>query len=313
MLRTALAATLALMLLVGEIPTMGAPDPTKTTAEVLGYGSKDRLLIINADDFGMSHAANLAVFDAFEHGVLTSTTIMMPTAWVKEAAEWIHAHPQADVGIHLTHTSEWGKYKWGPVAGRSVVPGLVAPDGYLWPSEREVWAHATPHEADLEARAQIEMARKLGIEPTHIDSHMGTMQLNRVFWEVYLKLGVDYKLPQRQAGRVVYEVNGGHGMKEAEKASGVLGPDTLILNAGARKSVAEVPEVLNRILRNLTPGVTELYLHPAFDGPEMQAITGTHAYRDAEYRWLVAPETKQLINELGIKLIGYRELLKAMR
>lgn len=282
-------------------------------AELLGYQATDRLLIIHADDMGMSHATNLAIFDAFERGVLTSASIMMPTAWVKEAVLWLQDHPRADVGVHLTHTSEWGGYKWAPVAGRRAVPGLVGPDGYMWPDVAAVWAHATLQEAEIEARAQIEYAQALGIDVTHLDSHMGTLQLDPRFWEVYLKLSVTYRLPQRQASRELYDLLGARGRKQAEQAAGVFGPDYLIYGLPEPQTPAQVPAYYETILRNLKPGVTELYLHPALDGPEMQAISGTHARRDADYRWLVDPRTRALINELGIKLIGYRELREAMR
>ena len=287
-------------------------DLTKPLAELLGYKATGRILIINGDDLGMSHATNLAIFDALENGVLTSATVMMPTAWVKEVALWVKEHPEADIGVHLTHTSEWRNHKWAPIAGRTAVPGLLAPDGYFWPDCESVWSGATPQEADIEARAQIDYAKQLGIKPTHIDSHMGTMQLHPEFWEVYLKLSVDYKLPQRQASKELYDAFGAKGRKEAERAAGVLGPDYLIYGLPEPKDLSEIPEHYNNILRNLKPGVTELYLHPALEGPEMQAISGSHARRDLDYRWLMDPKTRQLIEELGIKLIGYRELRAVM-
>lgn len=290
-----------------------AADAERSLAELLGYEPTDRVLIINADDFGMSHATNLAIFDAFERGVLTSATVMMPTAWVKEVALWAKDHPEADIGVHLTHTSEWKNYRWAPIAGRSAVPGLLAADGYMWPDERDVWQNATAQEAQIEARAQIDYAIKLGLSPTHIDSHMGTLQLQDEFWKVYLNLAADYRLPQRQASEEMYALLGAGGRKAAERAAGVLGPDHLIHGLPTPKDPAQMSEFYNGILRRLKPGVTELYLHPALDGPEMKAISGTHARRDADHKWLVDPATRRLIDELGIKLIGYRPVLQAMR
>lgn len=306
------AGLLLLPLALYVCPLLAA-DADKSIPELLGYPPETKLLIINADDFGMSHATNLAVFDAFERGVLTSATVMMPTAWVKEVALWVQEHPEAAVGVHLTHTSEWKNYKWAPVAGRAAVPGMLGPDGYMWAGEEDVWAHATPQEAMVEAQAQIEYALSLGIQPTHIDSHMGTMQLHPDFWQVYLELSKDYRLPQRQASRELYSALGATGRKEAEREAGVLGPDVLVYTLPNPKTLADVPELYNNVLRSLKPGLTELYLHPAIDGPEMQAIAGSHARRDADYRWLVDPQTRELIDELGIKLISYRDLKEAMR
>ena len=290
-----------------------AIDADKSTAELLGFEPTDRVLIVHADDLGMSHATNVAVLDAFENGVLTSASIMMPTAWVKEVALWVKDHPDADIGVHLTHTSEWSRYRWAPIAGRAAVPGLLAPDGYIWGECEEVWANATPEEAEIEGRAQIDYAIKLGINPTHIDSHMGTMQLNEDFWKVYMKLAVDYNLPQRQASAELYNLMGATGRKEKERAAGVLGPDHLIHGLPMPKDAGDMADFYNGILRRLKPGITELYLHPAIDGVEMQAISGTHARRDADYRWLIDPNTRKLIEQLDIKLIGYREIMDAMR
>jgi chitin disaccharide deacetylase len=308
------------MMLMACLSLLSATPPARATdltarplVELLGYAATDRLLIINGDDLGMSHATNQAIFDAMEHGVLTSATLMTPTAWVKEVALWAAQHPEADIGVHLTHTAEWKLYRWGPVAGRGAVPGLVGPDGYLWPECEDVWAHATPAEAETEAHAQIEMARQLGIDITHLDSHMGAIQTNPAFWQVYLKLAGDYQLPQRQASAETYESYGFAGLKTIEKQAGVAGPDVLMVGLPSPATLADVPELYNDVLRNLKPGVTELYLHPALDGPEMQAICGSHARREADYRWLVDPRTRQLISNLGIKLIGYRPLRDLMR
>lgn len=310
-MRTVLAGLIFLLLVLCS--TAFAQDPPDTVNAMLGYPPEARLLIINADDFGMSHNTNLAIFEAFERGVLTSATLMMPTAWVKEAVDWAREHPDANVGVHLTLTSEWRRYKWGPVAGRDKVPGILDPDGYMWPDCEPVWEHATPAEAEIECRAQIDLARKMGLDPTHIDAHMGTMQLHPLFWEVYLKLSQEYKLPQRQASSAMYAMFGAPDRKQQEREAGVLGPDVLIHGVPLPPDPAQLGEAYNNILRNLKPGLTELYLHPALDGPEMQSISGSHQRRHADYEWLINPATRALIDELGIKLISYRELRQAMQ
>ena len=172
-------------------------DYVAPLAERLGYKATDRLLIINGDDVGMCHTANLATIDCMEHGLLTSATIMVPCPWFTEIARYAKAHPEKDFGIHLCHTSEWQTYRWGPVAAKSMVPGLVDPEGYLWRDESDVWKHSSPEQAEAEAHAQIKMAMAAGVDVTHLDSHMGALQLDPRYHEVYVKLAKEFNLPLR--------------------------------------------------------------------------------------------------------------------
>jgi len=194
-----------------QAPAASAPSATRSLAERLGYTATDRLLIVNADDVGMSHAANAATIAGMERGVISSGSIMVPCPWFEEIAAYARATPAADFGLHLTHTSEWKVYKWGPVAGRSVVPGLVTPQGYLWPDVQSVYAHATPKEALQEARAQIRKALDAGIDVTHLDSHMGALQYDMRFHQVYRQLAQEFDLPIRMGNQdVLTQMGGGH-------------------------------------------------------------------------------------------------------
>src|SRR5713226_4590491 len=173
----------------------------QSLAERLGYKPTDKLLIVNGDDVGMCHAANLGTIECLEHGLMRCATIMVPCPWFPEIAAYAKAHPDKDFGIHLCHTSEWGKYRWGPVAEREKVPGLIDEQGYLWRDVPDVYAHATPQEALLEGRAQIRRALAAGIDVTHLDSHMGTLQLNPQYIEIYLQLAAEFNLPVRMASQ----------------------------------------------------------------------------------------------------------------
>ena len=162
-------------------------------------------MIINGDDTGMCHAANEATFDALERGLLTSATIMVPCPWFNEVANYARRHPDKNFGIHLCHTSEWGLYRWGPVAPRAKVPGLIDPEGCLWRSVEEVYAHSSPAEALEEARAQIKKALAAGIDVTHLDSHMGTLQYDLRYLDAYLQAAVEFALPVRMASQATLE------------------------------------------------------------------------------------------------------------
>ncbi len=168
---------------------------TKTFAERLGWPKGARVLILHVDDAGMSHDSDEGVEMALSEGVSTSTSVMMPCAWVPEIVKYIKDHPGTDAGLHLTLTSEWDNYRWGPLAGKAMVPGLVDKQGCFWPSVGAVYFRASADEVDKEIRAQLDRALSMGFKPTHLDSHMGTLFAKDAFMEKYLKLGIEKQIP----------------------------------------------------------------------------------------------------------------------
>ena len=168
---------------------------TKTFAERLGWPKGARVLILHVDDAGMSHESDEGVEMAIGKGVATSTSVMMPCAWVPEIVKYIKEHPDLDAGLHLTLTSEWDNYRWGPLAGKTAVPGLVDKQGDFYSSVMAVYFHATPEEVDKEMRAQLDRAMSMGFKPTHLDSHMGTLFAKDAYMEKYLKLGIEKQIP----------------------------------------------------------------------------------------------------------------------
>jgi predicted glycoside hydrolase/deacetylase ChbG (UPF0249 family) len=167
----------------------------KTYAEKLGWPKGARVLILHVDDAGMSHDSDEGVETATSAGVSTSTSVMMPCPWVPEIVAYIKTHPQLDAGLHLTLTSEWEHYRWGPLAGKTNVPGLTDQQGDLYPTVEAVYLHATAEEVDKEIRAQLDRALRMGFKPTHLDSHMGTLFAKEAFLEKYLKLGIEKQIP----------------------------------------------------------------------------------------------------------------------
>jgi predicted glycoside hydrolase/deacetylase ChbG (UPF0249 family) len=174
---------------------IASAQQTKTYAEKLGWPKGARVLILHVDDAGMSHESDEGVEMAITQGVATSTSVMMPCPWVPDFKQFIDKHPSTDAGLHLTLTSEWSHYRWGPLAGKAAVPGLVDKEGCLWPSVAAVYFKATPDEVDKEIRAQLDRALTMGFKPTHLDSHMGTLFARPEFLDKYLKLGIEKQIP----------------------------------------------------------------------------------------------------------------------
>src|SRR5262249_48123349 len=193
------AISLAIVAKPGE-PNAGSHSTAqspRTPLERLGYPADAKLLIVHGDDLGMAHSINAATTKAFESGLVNSGSIMVPCPWLPEIAEYARGHRDADLGLHLTLTSEWRSYRWGPVLGKERVASLLGQDGYLYLTEREAASHANAKEVEAEIRAQIDRARAFGINPTHLDSHMGTLYQNRDLFETLLRVARDNKLPVR--------------------------------------------------------------------------------------------------------------------
>jgi predicted glycoside hydrolase/deacetylase ChbG (UPF0249 family) len=166
-----------------------------TYAEKLGFPKGSKVIILHIDDIGMSWDSNQGAIQAMEKGVANSLSIMMPCPWVPGFVHYLKEHPDTDAGLHLTLTSEWKDYRWGPLSGRPAVPGLVDPEGALWRSVEQVAKNASPDEVETEIREQIKRARDMGFEPTHLDSHMGTLFATPQFLERYIKVGIETRIP----------------------------------------------------------------------------------------------------------------------
>ncbi len=166
-----------------------------TVQEKLGYPADARLLVIHADDFGMAHSVNRAIFEAFENHWITSASILVPCPWFPEVVAWAKEHPDADLGIHLALNSEWKPFRWGPISAAEKVPSLLDPDGYFTFEETDVAAQAKVPEVEIELTAQIERARKMGIHISHLDTHMGALMKTAPLVEEYQRLGREQGLP----------------------------------------------------------------------------------------------------------------------
>ncbi|MFZ0732337.1 MAG: polysaccharide deacetylase family protein [Candidatus Sulfotelmatobacter sp.] len=285
---------------------------TKTVAERLGYPADSKLLIIHADDLAVSHSQDIASFDALNRGAATSASIMVPCPWLTEVADYAKAHPGADLGLHLTLTSEWKTYRWGPVASTNTVPSLLDPDGYLWPETEPAVQHIKAEEAEREIRAQIERANAMGIHPTHIDSHMGVLFARPDLVAVYVKVAHEYKLPFLATLGPAAPPN----IKAFFTDKDIMLDSVLI--ASPNIPAAGWLDFYLNLIKNLKPGLTELIVHLAHDDAEMQAITVDHpdygaAWRQRDYNVITSPEFKKALEDNHIVLVHWRDLKKLIQ
>lgn len=296
------------------LPALEASAQDPTFAERLGWPEGSRVLILHSDDLGMSHASNEGTIEALEFGMVTSASVMMPTPWVVEFHRYIQKHPETDVGLHLTLTSEWDDYRWPPVAGKAQVPGLVDEMGCLWDNVPLVVEHATPGEIEIEIRAQIDRARAMGLPITHIDSHMGALFATPAFFERYLKVGIEMNLPMIIA--TDYWPRAG---LESERTKRRRAAIPRVWNAGLPVidyvhtdtyswKTRDKEALYIRDIRNLPPGITEMIIHCTKPNEVIDVITNGRELLYGDYFAMINPKIEKVIEEEGIILTTWREL-----
>ena len=273
-----------------------------TLAGRLGYPDNARLLIVNCDGLGSSHAANVGSFESLREGLATTARLMVPCPWAREAAGRYRGE---DVGVSLTLNAEWDLYRWGPLTQS---PSLFDGDGGFPRSRAELWDHADVDEVRRECRTQIERAILWGFDVSHLGSHLATLALRPEFFGVYLELAVDFQLPLSLPDGAS-ERSVGFPFRRLAAEEGVVSPDHVVphRDAGARKG-------LERALFELAPGVTEIDTRPAVDTPELRALAPDWPARTDDHHLLVADhDLRALAERAGIQLIGYRELRDLQR
>ncbi len=281
----------------------------KTAAERLGHPANSKLLIIHADDLAVAHSVNSASFDAIEKNAVTSASIMIPCPWLTEVDDYAKAHPDADLGLHLTLTSEWKTHRWGPVAPSDKVPSLLGPDGTLWSDTALVAQHAKPDEAEREIRAQIERALAMGIRLTHLDTHMGSVLATPEIFAVYVKLAHEFHLPF-----LAVRIPGAERLLVSLSEKDII-LDSLVM-ASPSVRIDQWKQFYLNAIQGLKPGLTEMIVHLGHDDAELQAITVDHpdygsAWRQRDYDVVTSPEFKKALQDNQVVLVKWKDLQRA--
>jgi predicted glycoside hydrolase/deacetylase ChbG (UPF0249 family) len=289
-----------------------AQDPP-TLAEKLGYEKDAILLIVHADDLGLAQSVNAASIQAFEQGGITSGSVMVPCPWTPDFAGYFREHPNLDVGIHITLNAEWEFYRWGGILPSTQIPSLLDEAGYLYATVEEVAQHARVEEVEQEVKAQIERALALGIRPTHLDTHMGSIGARPEFFQVYLNLGKTYRvpvllprywlqyLPEELQSQLSREQTLVEGIYMMEQDPGAL----------------SWPEVYRSMIDKMQPGLNLMIVHLAHDNDEMRAITLHHSdfgasWRQNDFNFVTSSAFQEMLEEKGIRLVTWKKIREAM-
>lgn len=281
---------------------MTVPDSNLSLAERLGYGPDAKLLIVNCDDLGSSASANRATAHALTEGLATSATLMVPCPW---ALDGVQKAAGSGVGVHLTLTSEYPGYRWRSLTGAA---SLHDKQGFMPRTAEIVWKRADLDDVRAECRAQVDQALAWGVDVTHLDAHMGTMQTDRRYFEILLELAEAYDLPVRMWGPAAERELGFPGRTMAAER-GLVFPDhmTTTWAKPAKPTFA-------RILAGLRPGVTEVYVHPVEDGPELRDYDPImFQIRIDDYDCMLDEGLRRQADELGVQLIDFGPLRDLQR
>ena len=302
-----------------------------TYAEKLGYPKGSRVLILHVDDVGMSFDSNEGAVSAITKGVATSCSVMMPCSWVPAFVQYMKLHPGIDAGLHLTLTSEWMGYRWGPLSGKTVTPGLVDQEGSFWHSVEEVVQHASADEVEKEIKAQLERARAMGFEPTHFDTHMGTLLATPAFAERYVKLGIEnhipVMLPAGHATLIKSQMNATDALIQQMRTAGKMlwaaglpvlddlhnssygWPITKEIAGDEKKLQAYKTQKYIEGVHSLKPGLTMMIMHCTATTEVFPYISDSGPVRKGDLLAMMDPALKKALKDEGIILTTWREVM----
>ncbi len=288
----------------------------------LGLSTNDRVVIFHADDIGMCHASQAAYEDLVSAGAVSSAAVMVPCSWFPATAQFCRenqaALPNLDMGVHLTLTCEWSQYRWGPVSTRDVNSGLLDDEGYFFRDCGPVQEKGVVTAVYHELAAQYDHAVAVGIEPTHIDSHMGCVFHPRLL-PSYFQLAQERQVPalMMRAHALEAEQLLPHDLAGIQEILTTLEEngfplldhiDMMPLDQSDHRL-----EAAKQRLDALPAGVSYFIIHPAKDTPELRAIAPDWACRAADYQLFMSDEWRQVVAESGVKVIGWRVLRELMR
>jgi predicted glycoside hydrolase/deacetylase ChbG (UPF0249 family) len=293
-----------------------SPNPV---LKKLGLKNDDRVAIIHTDDIGMCQASVDAFADLNEVGIISSGAVMVPCPWFLHAAGYARQNEKADLGVHLTLTSEWSTYRWGPISTRDPASGLVDEEGYFYHRSEPAQEHGDPTAVEAELNAQVSRAIQAGIVPTHIDTHMGTVAHPK-FMGIYVQLALKFHLPPMifrldEAGWLAAGLDPEFAKMAALfvqqlESSGL--PLLDVLGGMPLDTDNDRLERTKQAFSDLKPGITHFIIHPSKDTPELRTITPDWRCRVADYRDFMNEELRRHIEKTGVHIIGYRAIKNLM-
>lgn len=294
-----------------------SPIFADTWAERLGYPAGAKVLVLHANELGACFETNAAGTKLLDDGAATSAGAIVPAPWFSDLAQWAKVHPDADVGLELTLNSELENYRWKPVLSSGVVPSLVGADDFLWQLPVQTMVNATADDVERELRAQINRARVLGLNPSHLTTHLGTLVTRPDFMEVYLRIARQEWIPA-----MIVEVT--PEQVERFRAQGFPLPDDVIalledyplpkvddlrFVAPAESFEAKKAAFL-KLLEDVKPGLTQIAFAPAIASDALPQIMPNAEDREWNLRMMQDEEVRAALAGKGVVLTDWREIMR---
>lgn len=280
----------------------------------LGFAATDRVVVMHADDLGMCQATLPAFVDLLAGGLVSCGSVMVPCPWFPQAAALLRDHPAADVGLHVTLTSEWETYRWGPLTTRDPATGLLDQDGYFPRDTGTLWQHVDIAAACAEMQAQMARARQVGLELTHLDSHMFALFEPRLLPH-YVALGFAAGVPAFVVRHWPYEGQDAPQVARWMQQWEEQGMPIFDHVTGIPPATWQEDRVQHtkRLFDAVSPGLTCFLVHAASDTPELRAMASDWRFRVAAHAVFQSAELSNYVRQTGIQVIGYRALRDVMR
>jgi predicted glycoside hydrolase/deacetylase ChbG (UPF0249 family) len=283
--------------------TLTAAAPPVLSSELLGFPPDARVLIINADDFGMYRSVNVAIIKSMEEGLASSCSLMVPCPWARHAMELLRQRPHIQFGIHLTLVCDFTGYRWAPVAAKELVPSLLDDAGQLFTpdAKAQLLQQARLDEIELELRSQIDVVMGAGLAPTHLDWHCLADGGRDDIFDLSLDLAEEYGL----AARVWL----GPGRRTARQR-GLPVVDHDFLDSFALDINTKAARYAE-LLHDLPTGLNEWAVHPGLGDEESTAIDSGWRVRRGDLEFLTSPEASEIVRQENIAVIDYRTVQRA--
>lgn len=301
----------------GNFEPVKENDKKQNWAEKLGYPAGKKVLILHADDAGMCEEANISTKFYLENDYIQSAAVMVPCTSADDFIKWAVQNPKEDVGVHLTLTSEWEKYRWPTILATAKVPGLIDPEGKMWHEVAQVVMNATAEEVEKEIRAQIDYVIGMGLQPGHIDTHMGTLYGHPSFVQAFFKVAMEYGIPANAIDLSDAEV-----VKEFREKGYPINEDVIKLagnytlpkvdnftSAPNAKTYEEKVEVFKQLVKSLKPGITEIIFHPSIATENLKSITGSWQQRQWEADMFADADLIKFFKDEGIIFTNWKEMM----
>lgn len=308
-----LALSVSLLVLFSGTPQCAAQA---NWADQLGFPSDKRVVILHGNDMGITYECSRPVQEGLSAGSLTSASAIAVGPWFAECADWARRHPEMDLGLSLSFVNPSAAIRWSGAARGEGLESLVDDNGYFPKTVLQFHLRADIEAVRREAEAQIERAREMGLQPTHLHPHMGALLARPDLFRLYLQLAEEHWIPAVMVEFTPEVI--------ARFRNEGLILDEEVLEAAARYALPKVDDIRNippagsydekrqlfcDVVASLKPGITQIFLHPSDDTAGLRLSSDKWQDRVWEAQLLADPQVRDHLQQQEIVLTNWRELM----